>query len=257
MVSDGVLSIEIDRDDIDDVHNSLGYLIKPSFQVNGTVVFQSDGMGGAILNGDLPFRPEELQPALDAMQSHGIVFQAMHQHFYDWTPMVWFMHFRGRGDARLLARGISAILATTSTPLPQAPPKNPTTPLNTARLAQIMRSAPTVGADGVVTFEIPRKESLTLAGSRINHYLNVASSVVFEPLNSTTAVAPDFGMVAGEVQPVTQLMRSLGWQIGCLYNQETAENPQLYFSHAFKAGSAYALADEVRRGLDLMNVQGS
>jgi hypothetical protein len=257
MVSNGVLSIEVDRNDIDNVRNSLGYPIKPSFEVNGNVDFQADGHGGAILNGDLPFRASELQAALDAMQSHGIVFQAMHQHFYDWSPMVWFMHFRGQGAPRALAQGVAAILAATSTPRPQTLPKNPKTPLNTTRLGRILGSTPTVGSDGVVTFDIPRKEQITLAGSTISPYLNVSIPVGFEPLGSTTAVVPDFGMIASEVQPVTSLMRSLGWQVGCLYNQETDEHPQLYFSHMFKAGDPYTLAAEVRQGLNLMNVQTS
>jgi hypothetical protein len=263
-VSDGVLSIEVDRDDIGTVHNSYGVAIKPSFEVNGTLVFQSlgdhdhdgdDRHGAAMLNGDLPFLPHELQPALDQMQSHGLTFQAMHQHFYDWNPMVWFMHFRGQGDPRRLATGVAAILSTTATPLPQTSPSNPTTPLDTKRLAKIIGASPTVGADGVVTFDIPRRESLRLGGTHINPFLNVATTVAFEPLASTTAVVVDFGMIASEIQPLTKLMRSLGWQVGCLYNQETDEYPQLYFSHQFKSGDPYRLAAEIRRGLDRLNVK--
>lgn len=262
-VSDGVLNIEVDRDDISDVVNSAGVPIKPSFQVNGNVVFQSTHgrdrghSGDAILNGDLPFRESELQPALDQMLAHGLVFQAMHQHFTDWKPMVWFMHFRGEGDAVQLARAVRAVLDATSTPLPQSSPSNPSTPLDTHRLASIIGASPTVGADGVVTFEVPRREPMRLGGRVINPYLNVSSPIAFEPLGSTTAVVPDFGMVAHEVDRVVSHMRSLGWQVGCLYNQETDEYPQLYFSHQFKAGDPYALAREVRSGLDLMNVDTS
>ncbi len=101
-VSNGVLNIEVDRDDVSDVKNSFGVPIKPAFQVNGNLVFQSlgdhdrdgdDGKAMAAFNGDLPFLAHELQPALDQMLKHGLTFQAMHQHFYDWDPMVWFMHF--------------------------------------------------------------------------------------------------------------------------------------------------------------------
>jgi hypothetical protein len=46
-------------------------------------------------------------------------------------------------------------------------------------------------------------------------------------------------------------MRHRGWFQGCLYNQETDEHPQLYFDHMLKVGNAYALAAEIRRGLDL------
>jgi hypothetical protein len=60
-------------------------------------------------------------------------------------------------------------------------------------------------------------------------------------------------MTAKEIGPVTRTMRARGWDIGCLYNQETAEHPQLYFSHQFKAGDPYALAAEVRTGLNQTN----
>ncbi len=267
MMSNGVLNIEVDRDDLRHVVNSFGVPIKPAFQVNGNIVFQGpsehdddddddDGDGAdAVLNGDLPFLAHELQPALDQMLAHGIIFQAMHQHFYDWDPMVWFMHFRGRGDARTLARGVAAILSATATPLPQTSPTNPKTPLDTKRLSKIIGASATVGADGVVSFDVPRRESITLGGTRISPDLNVATTVAFEPLGSKTAVVVDYGMTAAEIQRVTTVMRSLGWQVGCLYNQETAEFPQLYFAHQFKSGDAYRLAGEIRRGLDLMNVE--
>src|SRR4051794_5438453 len=60
--SDGVLSIEIDRTDIGTVRNSFGIPIKPAFQVNATLDFQSlgdhdhdgdDRRGTAAFNGDM------------------------------------------------------------------------------------------------------------------------------------------------------------------------------------------------------------
>lgn len=263
MLSNGVLNIEVDRTDLPHVHNSFGVPIKPSFQVNGNLVFQAlgdhdrdgdDEAGTAAFNGDLPFLARELQPALDQMLKHGLIFQAMHQHFYDWDPMVWFMHFRATGDPRTISTGIAAVLAATSTPLPQQPPAKPTTPLDTKRLAKIIGQTPSVGSDGVVTFDVPREDPIRLGGTRINPNLNVATTVTFEPLGSKTAVVVDFGMIAAEVQGVTALMRSMGWQVGCLYNQETGEDPQLYWAHQFKAGDPYTLAQQVRRGLDRLDV---
>ena len=57
-------------------------------------------------------------------------------------------------------------------------------------------------------------------------------------------------MTADETQPVLALMRRAGWDVGCLYNQETAEDPQLYFSHLVKSGDPLTLAREIRAGLD-------
>jgi hypothetical protein len=168
------------------------------------------------------------------------------------------MHFRKVGNREDVASSIKAALDVTSTPFPQTLPSNPTTPLPADRIGHILGASPTIGSDGVVTYDVPRKHPIELAGIRINPYLGVQTTIAFEPLNKTgtlAAVVPDYGMVASEINPVVRLERSLGWDIGCLYNQETAERPQLYFSHQFKTGDPISRAHEIRRGLNLMNVK--
>lgn len=252
--SNGVLNIQIDRNDIPHVHKE-GVPIKPAFEINGNLCFQALGDGSAMFNGDLCFKPEELNPAIDQMISHGLAFQAEHQHLFGLDPMVWFMHMRGHGTARDLARACAAILSVTSTPLPQAPPAHPTTPLDPKRLSKIIGAPATVGASGVVGFELPQREPIILGGVRINPFLNVYTPVDFQPLGGDRAVVvPDFGMLASQINDVAKIMREQGWEINCLYNQETDEHPQLYFSHQFKVGNAYDLAREVRRGLEQTSV---
>jgi hypothetical protein len=252
-VSNGVLGLQIDRDDIPNVTKH-GVPVKPGFEINGNIFFQP-APGGVMMNGDLCFKPGEMNRVIDAMIRHGLTWQAQHQHLFGLKPMVWFMHFRGHGGARRIAEGCAAMLAATSTPLPQAPPKNPTTPLNVPRLERIIGAPATVGSDGVVSFQIPRREQIILGGVPISPFLNVSTPVDFEPLGGDTAVAvPDFGMVSGEINDVACVMRHQGWELNCLYNQETNEHPQLYFSHQFKVGNAYQLAAEVRRGLERTSV---
>jgi len=62
-------------------------------------------------------------------------------------------------------------------------------------------------------------------------------------------------MIASEIQNVMEVMRRQGWDIGCLYNQETGEQPQLYFSHQFKTGDSIELAHEIRSGLHRMDMK--
>jgi hypothetical protein len=257
-VSNGVLNIEIDRDDIPDVvKRPFGVPIKPAFEINGNLCFQSLGRNMVMFNGDLCFKPDELNPAVHQALKHGLAFQAMHQHLFDLSPMVWFMHFRARGDAEHIARGLKAVLDATSTPFPQAPPQHPMTPLDPGRLGKIIGAMPTVGGSGVVSFEVPRANPIHLEGLHINPYLNVYTPIAFEPLDSSgskAAVVPDFGMVYTEIPRLMTVMQSQGWEVDCLYNQETDEQPQLYFSHQFKAGDPYELAREVRRGLEQLDV---
>lgn len=254
----GVLSVGIDRTDINNV--TIGSVpIKPSFQINGEIDFQPLGHGQAFMNGDLPFKPSELDPAISAMIANHITFQAEHQHMYDFSPSVWFMHFRAKGDAVQIAREMRKVLATTSTPLPQSPPSNPTTPLDKTRLQSILHGYDAeVGSDGVVTVYVARRNPIFIDGVKVNPATNIATNVAFEPLNSTgtqAAVIPDFAMQANEINGLVGTMRSMNWDIGCLYNQETNEHPQLFFSHEFKTGDPYQLAQEVRDGLNQTNNQ--
>lgn len=252
-VSDGVLNIEIDRDDLPDV-KKYGVPVKPGFEINGNLCFQA-APGGVMMNGDLSLKPAELNPAIDAMIRHGLTWQALHQHLFGLSPMVWFMHMRMHGPAKAVAEACAAVLAATSTPLPQAPPKKPATPLNAGRLEKTIGSPATVGSDGVVGFQVPRRDRITLGGMRVSPYLNVYTPVDFQPLGGDTAVVvPDFGQRADEITNCARVMRAQGWEINCLYNQETDESPQLFFSHDWKVGNAYALAAEVRRGLEQTDV---
>jgi Domain of Unknown Function (DUF1259) len=252
-VTHGVLSIDIERQDIGDVAGPLGVTFTPAFEVDGTLTFQPLGHREAFFNGDIALKPEEANPVIDAIIANGLIFQAFHQHYIETTPNVWFIHFRGEGDALALAQAVHNVLKVTSTPLPQTMPSNPTTPLDPDRLASILHGDAQVGDEGVVTVTIDRTDTIVIDRIRVSPEANISTSVQFKPLSSSgssAAVGPDFSLESSEVQPVVTTMRQQGWFIGCLYNQETNEYPQLFFSHMLKTGDAYELAGEVRRGLD-------
>lgn len=255
MISDGVLNIEIDRKDITDVRWH-GYPILPSFQINGSLVFQCAGSPEEVMmNSDMALKTNEVQPFIDQLMHHEIVFQAEHQHVYDWEPDVWFIHFRMKRYANAVATAVKDALNATSTPFPQAPPAKPSTPLPAEEIGRIIGAKPSIGDNGVVNLEVPRANPIVLGGMHINPYLNVETPIGFQPVGGTMAIAvADYGMIASEIQNVVAYNRSRGWESGCLYNQETDEQPQLYFDHHIKVGDALTLAREIRGALDLMDM---
>ncbi|QKG21569.1 DUF1259 domain-containing protein [Actinomadura verrucosospora] len=256
--SSGVLEVDIDRKDLHVTGGRPRVRFEDGFQIQHELYFQSLGHGKAILNGDLALRPQEIQPVIDAFIAHGLTFQAQHQHLYDLRPMVWFLHFRAIGDPVRMAGAARAVIGKTSTPLPQHSPPHPTTPLPERRLAKILGGDATVGENGIVTVTVPRTDRIRLGGVLVDPDLGVSTSVQFQPLGKgKAAVVPDFSMTAKETQPVISVMRRRHWQVGCLYNQETAEFPQLYFSHMFRVGDPVALARQVRAGLDRTHVKHS
>jgi hypothetical protein len=249
-VSSGVLAIEVNRPDIH-AHGPHGVRFVTGFQIQGDLTFQQRGRHRAVLNADLALKPGEIQSVIDSIESHHLVFQAEHQHLYNISPKVWFIHFRGMGRPARLAREVHAVIKSTATPLPQHSPAHPKTSLPKSRLAKILGGTATVGENGVVTVDVPRKHGVVLGGVHVSPDLNVATNIQFEPLSHGRAAAvPDFAMTASEIQSVIRVMRARHWEVGCLYNQETAEHPQLFFSHVFKTGDPIALAHQIRAGID-------
>ena len=253
-------NVEVERDDVHVTNTTFGIPFTPNFQIASDFFFQPLGRNQAITNSDISLLTDEVNPVIDQLLASGFAFQAEHQHFIDIEPKLWFVHFRGVGDPLELARGMALMLARTATPLPQSSPKHPTTPLPKKEIDEIIGVSGEVGPYGTISYDIPRKEKIVLGGVRISPFLNVATSIVFEPLNDAgtqAAASPDFGMLASEINPVTTVMRQQGWDVGCLFIQETDEQPQLYFSHMVKPGDPIQLAQEIRRGLDLMNLDFS
>jgi hypothetical protein len=250
-VEHGTFHIELSRDDIGNVRGPMNVIFTPAFQISGDLFFQRLRNNQALLNGDLALKESEVNPFIAALLKNGLTFQAFHQHL----PMhrqIWFVHFRGKGDPIALANEIKAALNVTSTPFPQAPPKNPTTPLNAALLGNILHGPASVGDDGVVTVWVYRSDPIFINNIHVNPQANISTNIEFKPLGgSTAAVVSDFAMTGPEVdRVVSKMLNGLNWYQGCLYNQETDEQPQLYFDHMLKTGDAYQLAREIRRGLD-------
>jgi hypothetical protein len=253
-VSSGVLSIAIERHDIGSVRGPQGVVFPPSFEINGDLTFQPLGSHGAFFNGDLALRASELNAVIDAIHANGLTFQAMHQHYFDLDPMVWFIHFRGRGEPLALARRVRKVLAATATPLPQTMPADPTTPLDHGKLAKTLHGSSEISGAGVVTVTVNRSDRIVISGVQVSPEANISTNIQFLPLDATgsmAAAAPDFSMTTGEVEPVCRAMRRAGFEIGCLYNQETGEHPQLFFAHMFATGAPQDLAVKIRRALNL------
>ena len=90
-------------------------------------------------------------------------------------------------------------------------------------------------------------------GVHVSPEANISTNIEFLPLDphgTRVAAAPDFSMTSDEVMPVCATMRAAGFEIGCLYNQETSEHPQLFFAHMLAKGAPLELARAIRAGLD-------
>lgn len=251
----GVLTISMDRKDLKSMLPG-NVPVTPGVLLNAAYYFQSVGSGKAIMNGNICLKLSETQPFIQALIKSGLTVQAFHQHLPDMSPMFWFVHFRGEGAPKELAQAAHNAVKVTSIQLPQHPPAKPPTPFDKSKLEKIVGGHAMVGSNGVVTVSVDRAEQIRLGGVSIHPGLGVAATIAFQPLNSagTEALAiPDFAMIASEVDGVFKVMQAQGFYVGCLYNQETDEQPQLYFAHMWAKGDVYDLARKIRHGLNKTN----
>ncbi len=233
----------------------------PYFQSMHEFYFQAIGKNRCIMNCDITFKDSEVERALDAILRNGFSVQAMHQHFVGEKPQTFHYHFRKIGHPIQIAHEIVSVIRSTSTPFPQSSSSNPKSPLPANQMAKILGGGtPDIREDGVVDISVDRRNKMVLDGVTISPELNISSGITFQPLNSagTLAIAgPDIGMTGREIERTLRRARSLGFAVHCLYNQETREDPQLYFSHMLKHGNPLQLSREIRMILDETNVEGS
>jgi hypothetical protein len=254
-VSDGVLSLTLARLDLH-VIGPQGIPFEPFFELTHDLHFQAIGHGQALFNGDITVLPQEVQPVLNQIFENRLVFQAQHQHFMQEQPQTFHIHFRGIGDPIQLARAVVNVIKATGTPLPQPKPAHPTTPLPANQLAKILGGTADVLPEGIVEVTIQRANTIILAGIALKPDMGQDVTVAFEPLDGgETACAPDYSLTAQEVNPALQESRNQGFEVHCLYNQETDERPQLFFSHNIAKGNAIDLAQRVSRVLNHINVK--
>lgn len=91
-----------------------GHVVPPAMGVATGINFQSTGGGKAATTGDFVLVASEVNPVIDALESHGIRVEAVHSHMLIEQPRLFFMHFWGNDDAVALARGLRAALDRTA-----------------------------------------------------------------------------------------------------------------------------------------------
>ena len=109
-------------------------------------------------------------------------------------------------------------------------------------------------SNGVLEYGITRSD-LHIdgpGGVPLKDGFQIEHDVFFQRLRDGDAmVNGDFALKPSELN----IANDFDWEIGCLYNQETDEHPQLYFSHTWKVGDPVDLAKQVRKGLDQTNAE--
>ena len=230
-----------------------GVTIRPALALGGWTAFKP-AHGGAMVMGDLVLLDTEINPVMAKLIENGIEITAVHNHVLRGNPATYYMHISGHGDPVKLATAIRTGLAASKTPLtPPAPPASPPAiDLDTAQLDQII-GAKGQANGGVYQFGVPRRDPVTEGGMQLMPAgpLGVATAIGFQPTGGgKAAITGDFVLIAEEVNPVIQALRSNGIEVTAVHSHMLDEQPRLFFMHFWANDDAVKLAKGLRAAID-------
>ncbi|MEO2002888.1 MAG: DUF1259 domain-containing protein [Candidatus Poribacteria bacterium] len=210
----------------------------------------------SMVMGDTVVFQDEVSAAMDAAFAHGLDITALHNHFFYDEPRVYFMHIGGHGDAVELAHGVKAIwdairgvrrkLDKPANSFPGAVPASGV--IDEAMISRITGEKAAVKGGGVVKVSIGREAAMH--GASFSGSMGLTTWAAFTGSDELATIDGDFGMTAGEVQPVLRALRRAGIHVVALHNHMVGEEPAYYFTHFWGKGPAAELARGFRSALD-------
>ena len=230
-----------------------GVTIRPTLALGGWVALKPMH-DGAMVMGDLVLLETEVNPVMAKLIAGGLDITAIHNHLLRATPMTFYMHVGGHGDAVQLATAIHDALGVSNTPLtataPATPP--PLVDLDTAALDRVIGVKGQANG-GVYQFGVPRRDPVTEMGMALTPVgaMGVAQSINFQPTGGgKAAITGDFVLTGDEVNPVLRTLRANGIEVTALHSHMLDEEPRLYFMHFWANDEAAKLAQGLRAALD-------
>lgn len=232
-----------------------GVQIKPGLALGSYAVFTRYADGRTLMMGDLVVTEDELQRVTDALHANNIDQTAVHKHLLAHQPQVWWTHIHTVGDdPAAMARGVRAVLDTTTTPPPVTAAPAPELGLNTAAIDAAL-GTPGKNDGGIYKFSFARKETVSDHGRVLPSGMGVTTAINFQPTGSgKAAISGDVAMTAEEVQKVIKALRAGGIQIVELHNHSLQDEPRLFYLHFWANDDAVKLARAWRKALDAHNV---
>jgi hypothetical protein len=234
-----------------DLHVSLkGVAIKPGLALGSWAAFLGND-DNAMVMGDLVLLEEELNPVMAKLRSAGFEISAVHNHLMEESPKILYMHYMGHGPATQLAMSLRAALSVSKTPLdkPAAAAEEPAPPAWVKTVEDSVGRKGTLRG-GVLSYGVPRSDSITMAGMTITPAAGVGEAINFQAADSgNVATTGDFVLIADEVNPVISALQEHSIQVTALHSHMLTEQPRLFFMHFWCVGSPESVGAGIKAAL--------
>jgi len=208
-----------------------GVDIKPGLALGSYAVFKQYGRS-TMMMGDLVLLASEVEPAMKSLEGSGVQITALHNHLLGASPMVFYMHYEGMGDASQLATSLKLALQSSATPVaPPGPAASPQPVWFEAPVEQVLGHQGKV-TGGVLSVSVPRAVDETSGGMTIPAAVGTAEAMNFQDAgNGKVATSGDFSLTADEVAPVIRALRDHDVDVEALHMHMLDDNPRLFYLH--------------------------
>jgi Domain of Unknown Function (DUF1259) len=240
-----------------DLHVSVGNVeVKPGLALGSWAAF-SGSNNAAMVMGDLVLLEDELNPVIKSLRSAGFQITAIHNHLMGEKPRVLYVHYMGHGNISEIAKSLRAALEQSKTPLdkPAAPAPAGEPPAFVKTIEEIIGVKGRF-ASGVLSFGIPRADTITQDGISLAGAQGVAEAINFQESGAgRSAATGDFVLTANEVNPVLSALQSYDIQVTALHSHMLTEEPRLFFMHFWASGPTESVAQGIKAALDKVHVK--
>jgi len=227
-----------------------GVDIKPGLALGSYAVFKQYGHS-TMMMGDLVLLASEVEPVMKSLEGSGLQITALHNHLLGASPMVFYMHYEGMGDATQLSTSLKLALQSSATPL--APPGLSTSPqpvwFETPVEQALGRQGKVTG--GVLSISVPRAVDETFGGMTIPAAMGTAQAMNFQDAgNGKIARTGNFSLIADEVAPVVRVLRDPNVDVDALHMHMLDDSPRLFYLHWWAVGDPATVASGLKAALD-------
>ena len=228
-----------------------GVAIKPGLALGSWAAFSGTN-GNAMVMGDLVLLQDEVNPVMKKLRAAGFEITAVHNHLFNETPRLMYMHYMGHGPAEQIASSLRAALAVSKTPLgkPVAAPAATSAPPAWVKTVEDSLGRKGGFGGGVLSFGVPRADAVTMSGMTVAPSQGVAESINFQEAGiGKVATTGDFVLTAEEVNPVISALQEHDIQLTALHSHMLTEQPRLFFMHFWAVGSPESVAEGIKAAL--------
>ena len=244
---EGVYKLSVPRDDLK--VTVAGVKMTPAMGLTAWAAF-SKPSGHVMVMGDIVMTEGQVNTVLSTALDSGLEVTALHNHFFDDTPKIMFMHISGTGTEQNLAQAVknvfNALEHSVNMTFPRAALDPAKSTLDPKKLDEIFKKTGTY-KDGVYKISFGRKTEME--HGNVGHAMGVNTWVAAIGTPKLAVVDGDFAMQESELQSVLRILRKGNIQIVAIHNHMTDENPRIMFLHYWGVGPAADLARAIKAAL--------